>query len=245
MYLKRWMIGLVAALALVACGSPSVQSVARVDNVLLTRQDLDQRITRIEQALQKQPPQAGQTAPSHLDIERQLVAGPNGFIEQNLLLSLAKQKGVAVSDTEIENMIGQFRNQVAQGSAGQSFDEVVQSALGLPGGDSSEFRQFASFVVAREKLSQTLVTTDTVRQQVTDQVMAEASKKVLKATVAHILITVPEGADAATSAAAEAKAKGVIERLDKGEDFAALRLRQPGRQCALAFGSAGVGIGDG
>jgi parvulin-like peptidyl-prolyl isomerase len=219
-YLKRWMVGLVAALVLVACGSPAVQAVARVDNVTLTRQDLDQRITRIEQALQKQPAQ-GQ-APSRLDIEKQLVSGPNGFIEQNLLLSLAKQKGVAVSDKEIDATIGQFRTQIAQSGGSQSFDEVVQGALGLPGGDSSEFRQFASFFVARQKLAETLVTTDTVRQQVTDQVMAEANKQVLKGTVAHILISVPQGADAATDTAAKTKAEQVIERLNKGEDFAAL-----------------------
>ncbi len=221
MYLKRWMIGLVTALALVACGSPAVQAVARVDNVTLTRQDLDQRISRIEKAFQQQPAQQGQT-PSRLDIERQLVSGPNGFIEQNLLLNLAKQKGVAVTDKEIDDTISQFRAQVAQSSGGKSFDEVVQGALGLPGGDSSEFRQFASFFVARQKLSETLVTTDTVRQQVTDQVMAEAGKQVLKGTVAHILISVPEGADAATDTAAKTKADQVIERLNKGEDFAAL-----------------------
>jgi parvulin-like peptidyl-prolyl isomerase len=216
------MIGLATAIALVACGSPAVQPVARVDNVMLTRADLDQRIARIEKALKEQPAQAGQPTPSHLDIERQLVTGQNGFIEQNLLLSLAKQKGVAVTDKEIDDTIGQFRNQISQGGSGKSFDEVVQGALGLPGGDSSEFRQFASFFVARQKLAETLVTTDTVRKQVTDQVMAEAGKKVLKGTVAHILISVPEGADAATDTAAKTKAQGLIDRLNKGEDFAAL-----------------------
>ena len=94
----------------------------------------------------------------------------------------------------------------SRSSTAPTFDEVVQDQLGLPGGDSSEFRQFASFYVARQKIAETLVTTDTVRQQVTDQVMAEASKTVQKGTVAHILISVPQGADAATDAAALAKA---------------------------------------
>ena len=44
---KRWMAGLLAVLALVACGTPAAQAVARVDNVTLTRQELDQRIDRI------------------------------------------------------------------------------------------------------------------------------------------------------------------------------------------------------
>ncbi|MBK9710355.1 MAG: peptidylprolyl isomerase [Kouleothrix sp.] len=198
------MVALLAVLALVACGSPSVQAVARYDNVTLSRQDLDQRIDRIETALKKQE---GAQVPSRLDIEKELVTGANGFISQNLLLAVAKQHGVTVTDKEIDNTISQFRTSVAQGANGQSFDEVVQGALGLPGGDSSEFRQFASFFVARQKLAETLVTTDTVRQQVTDQVMAEAGKQVMTANVAHILVNT------------EAEANTVIDRLNKGEKF--------------------------
>jgi parvulin-like peptidyl-prolyl isomerase len=61
--------------------------------------------------------------------------------------------------------------------------------------------------VARQKIADTLVTTDTVRQQVTDQVNAEANRQVMKATVAHILVDT------------EDEAKQVIARLDKGEKF--------------------------
>jgi peptidyl-prolyl cis-trans isomerase C len=212
-YLKRWTVALLAMLALAACGSPAANTVARVDNVTLSRTELDQRIDRLQQGFQKQP-QQGQ-APSRLDIERRIVSL---FIDQNLVLGLAKQRGVSVSDKEIDAAVGQFRDSVAQSGA-TNFDEVVQSQLGMPGGDSTEFRQFASFFVARQKIAATLVTTDTVRQQVTDQVMAEASKPVLKGTVAHILIGVPQGADAAADAAALTKAKDIIARLDKGEKF--------------------------
>jgi parvulin-like peptidyl-prolyl isomerase len=204
----------VVVFGLVACGTPAAQSVARVDNVTLSRQELDARIDRIAQGQQAQGP----GGPSRLDIEKQVV---DLFVTQNLMLSVARQKGVAVSDSEIDTQIDQFRQQIAGSGAG-NFDEVVQQQLGFAGGDSSEFRQFASFVIAQQKLAETLVTSDTIRQQVTDQVMAEASQQVKKGTVAHILITVPEGADAATDAAAKAKAEDVIARLDKGEDFGAL-----------------------
>jgi len=216
-HLNKWLVALLAAIALVACGSPAVQPVARVDNVTLSRQELNTRIDRVQHGLQKQQQQQG-SPPSRDQIEQQLV---ELFINQNLVLGLAKQKGVTVSDKDVDNQVAQFRQQITQ-SGGGTFDEVVQGQLGLPGGDSSEFRQFASFFVARQKLAATLVTTDTVRQQVTDQVMAEASKQVLKAKVAHILISVPQGADAAATTAAETKAKQAIERLDKGEDFGAL-----------------------
>ncbi|MEO7910751.1 MAG: peptidylprolyl isomerase [Roseiflexaceae bacterium] len=219
MYLKRWIVALIAVLALVACGSPAVDTVARVDTVVLSRKELDERVSRLEQGFQKQPQQGA--APSRTDIEQRIVSL---FVDQNLVLGLAKARGVSVSDTEIDTAVGQFRDSVTQsgaqaGGTAPTFDEVVQNQLGLPGGDSTEFRQFASFFVARQKISETLVTTDTVRQQVTTQVMAEASKPVLKGTVAHILIGVPAGADAATDAAALAKAKDIIARLDKGEKF--------------------------
>ena len=214
MYLKRWMIALIGALVLVACGAPAGQTVARVDNVTLSRQDLDKRIDLMAKGLEKRPPQQG-PLPSRLDIERQVV---DQFINQNLVLSLAKQRGVTITDKEVDDLIARFRDQIAQSGTG-TFDETVQDALGLPGAGSSEFRLFTSFVLAQQKLADTLVTTDTVRQQMSDQIMVEANKKVLKATVAHILISVPENADAATSAAAEAKAKEAISRLDKGEKF--------------------------
>jgi parvulin-like peptidyl-prolyl isomerase len=218
-YLKRWIVALLAVLALAACGSPAVDTVARVDNVVLSRKELDTRIDRLMQGFQKQPQQGA--APARIDIEKRIVSL---FIDQNLVLGLAKARGVSVSDQEIDTAVGQFRDSVAQsgaqsGGAAPSFDEVVQSQLGLPSGDSTEFRQFASFYVARQKIAETLVTTDTVRQQVTDQVMAEASKPVLKATVAHILINVAAGSDAAVDAAALTKAQDLIARLDKGEKF--------------------------
>src|SRR5690349_21119467 len=225
------MIGLLAAVALVACGSPAVDTVARVDNVVLSRKELDTRIDRLMVGFQKQPQQGA--APARIDVEKRIVSL---FVDQNLVLALAKARGVQVSDQEIDKAVGQFRDSVAQ-SAAQSggnaptFDEVVQEQLGLPGGDSTEFRQFASFYVARQKIAATLVTTDTVRQQVTDQVMAEAKKPVQKGTVAHILISVPQGADAATDAAALAKAKDIIAQLDKGakfEDLAKQYSEDPG-----------------
>jgi parvulin-like peptidyl-prolyl isomerase len=197
---KRWMVALLAAVALVACGAPTVQTAARVDNVILSRQELDTRVTRIEQGLQKNPPQQ---MPSKLDIEQRVV---DLFITQNLVLSIARQRGVAVTDQETDARISQFRDQFAQGGT-VTLDEAIQSSLGLASADSNDFRQFASFVVVQQKIADTLVTTDTVRAQITDQIMAETKRNVLQADVAHILVDT------------EDEAKQVIDRLNKGEKF--------------------------
>lgn len=190
-----------AALALVACGGPAVETVARLDNVILTRQDLDQRITRIEEGLKEAPPQGQQ--PTRAQIEESLV---ERFIDQNLILSLARKGNIAVQDKEIDDLISEFRTRIEQ-SGSSTLDKAVKGQLGFSGADSTEFRQFVSSILAQQKLSQTLVTTDTVRQQVTEQVMAAAGEQVEKATVAHILVET------------EDEAKQVIARLDKGEKF--------------------------
>jgi peptidyl-prolyl cis-trans isomerase C len=201
---KGWFVAVMAVLALVACGSPTVDTVARLDNVILTRQDLDQRIARIEKGQQAQP-QQGQ-APSRLEIEQFLV---EQFIDQNLVLGLARQRGIPVTDKDVDDLIGIFRDNIAQ-SGGGTFDEVIQNQLGLPGSDSTEFRQFASSFVARQKLSETLVTTDTVEAEMSQQLQAELSRTVMRATVAHILV------------ATEEEANAVLDRLAKGETFEAL-----------------------
>jgi parvulin-like peptidyl-prolyl isomerase len=199
--LKKWTAILLTAIALVACGTPTIQSVARVDNVTLSQQELDTRVKRISDGLTAQG-QGDQF--SQQDVEQRVV---ELFVTQNLTLNVAKQRGVAVSDQEVDERINQFREQITSSGA-TSFDEVVQQQLGLPGGDSSEFRQFATFVLAQEKLAETLVMSGTATIE--------------QATVAHILIGVPEGADAAADAAAKAKAEQAIQRLDQGEDFGTL-----------------------
>ena len=202
MNIKRWTAMIVAVLALVACGSPVVQTVARVDNVILTQQDLDQRIARISKGLAAQPDQPGQTKPSSLDLERAIV---EQFIRQNLTLNLARQRGITITDKAVDDLIAQFQTNIGQ--SGTTLEDAVQNQLGLPGVQSSEFRQFVSSLVAQQKLTETLVTTDTVRQDVTNQVMAEANKKTDQVHSAHILVDT------------EADAQKVLDRLAKGEKF--------------------------
>lgn len=62
------------ALLMVACGAPAVPTVARVDNVILSRPELDARVKRIQEGEKKQPaqPQAQPPTPP-AEIERSVV----------------------------------------------------------------------------------------------------------------------------------------------------------------------------
>jgi parvulin-like peptidyl-prolyl isomerase len=194
------MAAVVAALALAACSGPTVgTTVARVDNIVLTRQALDQRIAQMKAAAE-QPLQADQ------ELERRTV---NQFVQVNLVLSLAHRLGVAVEDQEVNDQIEAFRSNV-QSQGNQTLDQAVRSQLGLPGENSPEFRQLASSVVAQQKLAETLVTSDTVRQELTAQMMAQTNEMVDQVHVAHILVQT------------EVEVKQVLNRLAQGEAFEAL-----------------------
>jgi peptidyl-prolyl cis-trans isomerase C len=201
---KSWIL-LACTVLLAACGNISGNTVARFDSLVLTRQEVDTRVARVEKGFQAQAA-SGMQMPSKLDIERQVV---EQFINQQLVLAIAKERGISVSDQEIDTQLDQFETAIPQATGG-TLDDAVQNQLGLPGAESTEFRQFVSYVLAQQKIGETLVTTDTVRTRVTDQVMTQAKQEVEQATVAHILV------------ATEEEARAVVERLDKGEDFAAL-----------------------
>src|SRR5512145_2489905 len=207
--IKQWVVAGVAMFSLAACGigadqstQPTVsstgtaeavptavvtgQTIARVGDVTLTRQILDERIARIEKGLQSGTNQGAM--PSKQDIERQLVGM---FIDQNLVLGLAKQRNISIDDKEIDKEIGEVRISIAQ--SGGTIEEAVQNQLGFPGVESAEFRQFMSFFIAQRKISETLVSTDTVRQELEAQI-GEMTKKTDQVHAAHILVETEEEA---------------------------------------------------
>jgi parvulin-like peptidyl-prolyl isomerase len=215
--LRRWMMMALAALALAACGSPAVGApVARLDNVILSQQELDSRVARAEEAAQALATKQGQPAPSKDEITRQLV---EQFIQQNLVLNVARQRGVSISDTEVDDLIAQIRGNIQANPAGLTLDDAIHAQLGLAGPDAPEFRGFISSLVAQRKLSETLVTTDTVRQEMTTQLQAQTSQKTDQVHAAHILIRTEQGADQAALGAAEKKAQDIIDRIVQGENF--------------------------
>ena len=210
MQFKHWIAVVLAALALAACGvpaatSPADQTVARVGDVTLTRQVLDAQVARIEKGFEAQAA-SGMPMPSALDIEQELVSR---FVDQNLTLSVARQRGIAISEDEIDAQIEEFRVQIPQATGG-TLDQAVEEQLGLPGVASTEFRQFVTYFLAQQKLSESLVSDEEARARITEEVMGETERTVPVATVAHILVNTEE------------EALQVLERLEAGEDFAAL-----------------------
>lgn len=193
---------LVLLLALAAC-TTTPDTVARVGNVTLTQQELDARVQRRLDGAASALGGAQQLTPEQ--IERQVV---ELFLEEQILLSLARERGISIEDQAVESQIEEFRTAIAQ--SGGSLDDVVRSELGFESADSTEFRQFVMSYLARLELGEQLVDREQVRQELSDQIMAQTREEVDQALAAHILVETEE------------QAREVLDRLAAGEDFAAL-----------------------
>lgn len=104
---------------------------------------------------------------------------------------------------------------------------VAQAAEKRGAGDTAEFKRRLSF--ARNRLLSEILLDQEAKAATTDEalrkVYAEASKQMSEekeVRARHILFRVEDPKDEKASAEAEAKVKGVIARLKKGEDFAKL-----------------------
>src|SRR5262245_52450234 len=155
------------ALVLADCGSPAVGTpVARLDNIILSRQELDLRLGRAQEASNALALKQGQPAPSSQDLEQRLV---EQFIQENLVLNIARQRGISIADGDIDTLIDQIRANIQQSQSGLTIEDAIHSQLGFAGADAPEFRKFIASLVAQRKLAETLVTTDTVRVDLTNQ----------------------------------------------------------------------------
>jgi parvulin-like peptidyl-prolyl isomerase len=126
------------------------------------------------------------------------------------VLNIARQRGIAIADGEVDTLIDQIRANIQQSPSGLTIDDAIHSQLGMAGVDAPEFRKFISSLVAQRKLAETLVTTDTVRLDLTNQMMSQATQKVDQVHAAHILVETEEEANKA------------LERLAQGESFETL-----------------------
>lgn len=181
-------------------GDPS-QVVVRLNEITLTRGELDDRIKRIQTGIAAQGSAAGQT-PQDIEIEKSLV---ELFVNEVLTLNVANDRSVAVSDAEVDNQIKQIGDNIA--AQGGTIEQAITNQLGYENAQAPQFRMLISSIVAREKITQTLVPTDTVEAELRTSLEAEGKQEVEKADVRHILV------------ATEDEAKKAIERLNKGEKF--------------------------
>jgi len=206
--LRRLGVVVMMLLLLVACtnplGSLFAAPVAKVGEATLSQDELDKRVARLEAGLAKNPNVTDM--PSKAELGDYLI---EQFIMQNVVMQLAAKANITATDAEIDTQLEDFRKEVSD-SGGEDFDTVIQDQLGFESATDPAFREFCAYFLLQKRYAESLVSEEEVRAELLASLQEQAKSTELKANAVHILVT------------DEALALSLLERINAGEDFAAL-----------------------
>jgi len=140
------------------------------------------------------------------------------MIGYKLLVQEAKTRKIAVPDAEVEAQIAQIRSQFPN-------QQQFEQALAAQKTTLEAVRNDARSEMSVEKLVEGEIAAKVAvkPEAVTDfyQKNQDKFQQGPRVRASHILITVPQGADAAAKQQAKTKAEGILKDLKAGKDFAA------------------------
>ncbi len=211
---------------------PADYIVAVVNSEPITNHQVRQEIQRVARQLA----QAQQPAPDARELASQAL---ERLINDRAQLQLARESGIKIDEAAI--------NEAEQTVARQNQLEMAEvfRRLAADGIERSQFRN-----QLRDQLLLTRLREREVNQKVRiaeleiDQYLLEQQKNqddsAVLINIAHVLVALPDDANAAQIAVAQNKAQRVLERARLGEDFAALARQLSNAPDASAGGQLGL-----
>ncbi|WP_456310104.1 peptidylprolyl isomerase SurA [Serratia proteamaculans] len=234
--MKNWrMLILGAALtANTAFAAPQVvdKVAAIVNNGVVLESDVDGMM----QSVKGQSQQAGQQLPDDKTLRHQIV---ERLVMDNILLQMAKQAGIQVSDAQLDQAIG---NIAAQNK--MSVDQL-RSRLAYDGMNYATYRE-----QIRKEMTTSEVRNNEVRRRVTilpqevDQLatqMASQNDAGTELNLSHILLPLPENPTQQQVDDQESLAKQLAGEAKSGSDFGKLAITYSADPQALKGGNMGWG----
>ncbi|QLF92856.1 peptidylprolyl isomerase [Pseudomonas sp. ABC1] len=209
---------------------PLDRIVAIVDNDVIMKSQLDQRINEVLQTIEKR----GAELPPQEVMQQQVL---ERLITENLQLQLGERSGIRISDEELNQAMGTIaqRNNLTL--------EQFQAALASDG---------LSLATAREQIRREMIISRVRQQRVAERIQvsnqevqnflaSDLGKLQLSEEyhLGNILIPLPEGADSQTIQAAERAALDTYQQLQKGADFSQLAVSRSASENALEGGDMG------
>jgi peptidyl-prolyl cis-trans isomerase SurA len=224
-------------LAAVAAGSVQAQMLAKepLDRIVAIAEDdvilqseLDRAVANVLAQYKANP----QQLPPRDVLERQVL---ESLIMLRLQVARAKDTGIRISDADVD--------QAAQRVAANNKIDLSQlrASLAQQGTSYDEFRKSLRDQLTVQHMQQRVVQGQAanVSDAEVDILLASNSLKAGEVHLQHILIALPNGADAAQIQAAHDKAESVKKDLDGGMDFTAAAIRYSSGQDALQGGDLG------
>ena len=186
---------------------------AVVNQELVTAGEVERRIERASADASR----AGQRLPPEAELRRQAL---DALIDERAMISTARESGMKVDEVEVDRAVQNIalQNQISQ--------EVLRKRLLDEGLDYGRFRANLRDQIMIERLRerevyQRIRISDEELDKVIEQ-QRQAANADAETNLAQILVTVPEGADAALEAARSARAESALARVRGGEAFDAV-----------------------
>ena len=205
--------------------------VAVVNDDVITRQELNDRLNVVVRQLQKQ----GTPLPAQDVLERQIL---ERMITDMLQAQYAKENGVRVDDTQLDLAI----TRIAQQNNFLSLAEF-RVRLEADGIDFKKFREeIRSEIIStrlreREVESKLIISDSEVDSYLANKAKMSGAEEELH--LAHILVVIPEQASAEKIQAARDKAELALGQLTSGADFAQVTAGYSDAKDALNGGDLG------
>jgi peptidyl-prolyl cis-trans isomerase SurA len=205
--------------------------VAVVNDDVITRYELDDRLGEVMRQLQKQ----GTPLPAPGLLERQLL---ERMITDLLQIQYARENGVRVDDTQLDQAIARIAQQ-------NNFPSLAEfrTKLETEGVDFKKFREeirgeIISTRLREREVESKLVVSDTeVDNYLANKARMGSTEDEFH--LAHILVVVPEQASAEKIQAARARTEQALSQLKGGADFAQVAAGSSDAKDALKGGDLG------
>lgn len=225
-------------LVLLAIVSLSIQAevkwldkvIVLVEDDVILNSELERRVTAVSEQIKA----SGQAAPSDDAIKKQVL---ERLILESVQLQRARRAGVRVSDDELNAAI----NRIAQGN--QMTLEQLRQQLEIDGLSFALFREDIRNEIMISRVRQGSVNQKVfVSEQEVDDILKlieEQGASNIEYKLRHLLINIPESADADDIDEARTRASSIIERFNKGTDFVSMIYEESDGSDALQGGDFG------
>jgi len=210
--------------------------VAVVNDDVITRNELDDRVREVARQLQRQ----NTPLPAEDVLQKQIL---ERMITDMLQRQYAKENGVRVDDTQLNLAI----TRIAQQNNFPSLD-AFRAKLEADGVDYKKFREeIRSEIISTRLRKREVESKLVISEREVDDYLANKARIGSEGEefhLAHILVVVPEQASAAKIQAARERAEQALSKLNGGADFAQVAASISDAKDALKGGDLGWHSGD-
>ena len=202
-----------------------------VNDDVITRNELDERVKSVISQLEKQ----GTPLPEMSVLKKQIL---ERMITDMLQAQYAKESGVRVDDTQLDLAMTSIAHQNNFATLADFLDKLKSQGV-----DIKKFREeIRSEMVAKKLRDREVESKLAISEKEVDNYLANKSKMGLENEeyhLAHILVVVPEQASAEKIQAARERAEHALSQLASGADFAQVAAGTSDANDALKGGDLG------